>query len=269
MAGQPNLFLSDLETLAVIAEDESDIDEYIDLFLERRAGIAAARYKKSDRADVSAWIPDDALADFRFDMEDLGRLAVLLKIPDPFIGKTGSKATAVEALAIVCRRICYPSRWCDMRRVFRRDESGLQDIFMTCVKFLDTAWRHLLDSVDFRRVGRGLRRFADAIHAKGAPLTDCFAFIDCVSFPVSRPKVGQRELYNGKDKDHVIKFQGICTPDGILVGFHGPHEGCRHDQTILTRSAFAGQLQAYLAAHPGTHFYVYGDKGYSTPKPRK
>ena len=42
-----------------------------------------------------------------------------------------------------------------------------------------------------------LEQYADAVTAKGSPLTNCFGFIDGTVRPISRPGQNQRIVYNG------------------------------------------------------------------------
>ena len=56
-----------------------------------------------------------------------------------------------------------------------------------------------------------LEEYANVISNKGAPLTNCWGFIDGTVRPLCRP--GQRLLYNGHERVHVIKFQCIVAPN--------------------------------------------------------
>ena len=56
-----------------------------------------------------------------------------------------------------------------------------------------------------------LQLYADSIHAKGAPLHNCWGFIDGTVRPVCRPQEVQRVVYNGHKRVHAIKFQSGNT----------------------------------------------------------
>ena len=64
---------------------------------------------------------------------------------------------------------------------------------------------HLLDTLDLVWLDPDM--FADAIHAKGAPLTRCWGFVDGTPRPVSRPIRNQRIMYSGHKRTHCLKFQ--------------------------------------------------------------
>jgi len=51
------------------------------------------------------------------------------------------------------------------------------------------------------------QQFADAIHAAGAPLQNCWGFIDGTLRPCCRPIRSQRVLFSGHKRVHGIKFQ--------------------------------------------------------------
>lgn len=60
------------------------------------------------------------------------------------------------------------------------------------------------------------------VHKKGAPLDNCFGFVDGTVRPISRPECNQRIVYNGHERIHAIKFQSIVTPDGMIANMFGP-----------------------------------------------
>ena len=61
------------------------------------------------------------------------------------------------------------------------------------------------------------------VHRKGSPLDNCFGFVDGTVHPICRPgTVNQSLLYNGHKRVHVIKFQSVVTPDGMIANMYGP-----------------------------------------------
>ena len=49
--------------------------------------------------------------------------------------------------------------------------------------------------------------FSQAIHMKGAPLDNCWGFIDGTARPIARPKRNQKVMYSGHKRVHCLKFQ--------------------------------------------------------------
>jgi len=54
-----------------------------------------------------------------------------------------------------------------------------------------------------------VQTYVDAITAKGAPLDNCFGFIDGTVRPIARPGEYQRIFYNGHKRVHALTFQSI------------------------------------------------------------
>ena len=52
-----------------------------------------------------------------------------------------------------------------------------------------------------------LERYAQVIHDRGAPLQNCFGFVDGTLCRVARPQNNQRAVYNGHKRVHAIKFE--------------------------------------------------------------
>ena len=70
-----------------------------------------------------------------------------------------------------------------------------------------------------------LQRYANAVHAKGAALDNCWGFIDGTVRPICRPKRNQRVVYNGHKRVHARKFQSAVAPNGMIANLFGPVEG--------------------------------------------
>lgn len=108
---------------------------------------------------------------------------------------------------------------------------------------------------------RMLQLYAQTIHDKGAPLHNCFGFIDGTVIPICRRKLNQRVVYNGHKRLHALKFQSIALPNGLIGNLAGPFEGRRHDSTMLYESSLLQNLQR-VAFHNGQPLCVYGDPAY-------
>ena len=66
-----------------------------------------------------------------------------------------------------------------------------------------------------------LQECANVIRAKGAPLNNCFGFIDGTVRPISRPGQHQRIVYNGHKWIHSLKFQSVALPNGLIGNMYG------------------------------------------------
>ena len=67
-----------------------------------------------------------------------------------------------------------------------------------------------------------MQTYADCIQQMGAPLDNCFGFIDGTVRPIARPGMNQRVLYNGHKRVHSLKFQAVAIPNGLIANLHGP-----------------------------------------------
>ena len=87
-----------------------------------------------------------------------------------------------------------------------------------------------------------------------------FRFIDGTVCPIAQPLFNQEIFYSRWKWIHVIKFQGIMAPDGIMMHVSGPYTAKHHDMLMLHRSEIKATLTAHIRLHHGLR--VYGDAGY-------
>ena len=79
-----------------------------------------------------------------------------------------------------------------------------------------TQWNHQIMSPPL------LQTYADAVSAQGAPLNNCFGFIDGTVRPICRPVELQEVVYNGHKRVHALKFQSLTVPSGLIANLFGP-----------------------------------------------
>ncbi|XP_044179145.1 protein NLRC3-like [Acropora millepora] len=83
-----------------------------------------------------------------------------------------------------------------------------------------TQWNHQIMSPPL------LQTYADAVSAQGAPLNNCFGFIDGTVRPICRPVELQEVVYNGHKRVHALKFQSLTVPSGLIANLFGPVDIC-------------------------------------------
>ena len=71
---------------------------------------------------------------------------------------------------------------------------------------------------------------------KGAPLDNCWGFVDGAMHSISRPGIDQKGLYNGHKIYHALKFQSVVAPSGLIANLYGPVVGKRHDSGMFMDS---------------------------------
>lgn len=108
---------------------------------------------------------------------------------------------------------------------FRRGERQLREVLyhVLGITFEACKDRLLRPSKSFLTTPR-LLRYCAAIRVKGGLYNRVFGFIDGTVYQLSRPSgnlLWQRSLYNGHKRYHSLKWQGVCTPDGLIQFLQG------------------------------------------------
>ena len=101
-----------------------------------------------------------------------------------------------------------------------------------------------------------LQQYAKAIHDKGAPLYNCFGFVDGMIQRVCRPCQNQRALYNGHKRVHAIKVQAVRSHNGMCINLFGPVEGRCHDSGMLANSGLLTLLERFAVTPDGKQLCI-------------
>lgn len=146
---------------------------------------------------------------------------------------------------------------------FARSVPQLSMISNHVMKDIYNRWKHkLIDMQQDWLSPLNLQKYAEAVHQKGAPLQNCWGFIDGTVRPICRPGQNQRVMYNGHKRVHALKFQSVVTPNGLIANLYGPVEGKRHDSGMLNMSGLLIKLQQYSVTSTGNILCIYGDPAY-------
>ena len=124
---------------------------------------------------------------------------------------------------MLLKRLSYPCRYRGMIHRFAKSVPVLSMIINHTIDYVYNvhgnrvlSWNHeVLSPVN-------LQTYVDALTARGAPLPNCFGFIDGTVRPISRPGEHQRLLYDGHKRVHALKFQSIALPNGLIGNLCGP-----------------------------------------------
>ena len=77
------------------------------------------------------------------------------------------------------------------------------------------------------------------------------------------PNAHDADMYNGKEKQHGLKFQAIAFPNGMCV-LAGPFLGPEHDSTMMTLSDVEDELRRLTQSLGlNTPLCLYGDSAYA------
>ena len=110
----------------------------------------------------------------------------------------------MEALSELLKRFAYPCQFADMIARFGRPVPQLSMIINRTMDYVFDEYSHLLAHLNQPWLSRNsLRHFAAAIHNEGAPLENCWGFIDGIVRLLCKPEQNQRILYNGHKRNKV------------------------------------------------------------------
>ena len=195
-------------------------------------------YWKYNHFDLDKLTDSECQAQFHFLKNDIYLLQDVLRIPDEITCYNRTKVDGIKGLCIFLKRFAYPCRYSDMIPHFSHSVQELCLVSNAVMNTIYTNHHHLLSSLVQPRLSPAnlAKSFSNAVHEKGAPLNNCWGFIDGTVRPICRPGQNQQVLYNGHKRVHAIKFQSVVTPDWIIANLYGPVKGKQHDSGMLAES---------------------------------
>ncbi|KAL3226754.1 hypothetical protein MRX96_004370 [Rhipicephalus microplus] len=198
---------------------------------------------------------------FRFEKADFPVFVRALKMPQYITSAQGVRVTAADALCICLRRLAYPNRLCDLQEYFGRHYSVVSRVSNKVLYHIEKNFRVLLNIMNIHPWLKhsDMEAMSEAVHRKGAPLRNCWAFIDDTARPICRPSQDQRLYFSGPKRLHVLKYQTLMCLNGLICQLDGPYPGRRHDAGILRDSELYENLEALTL---DKEFVIYGDPAY-------
>lgn len=260
-----------MEELDILMLDSSDSDsensDIEEIFLihvfNNRQNLIGHRAEVYGAFNFNELSEHECKLNFRFEKQDILRLALALRIPEHFTTVGGHKTTCIEGLCILLRRLAYPNRLVDLEPLFGRSGPGLSEIANFVCDLIYNNFGHLLShlrNLPWLNLDR-LRTYSQAVHEKGGAIANCWGFIDGTTRAICRPTENQQAYYSGHKRYHCVKYQAVTCPDGIIVNLKGAYEGRKHDAAILRDSNLYAQLEE-CTVFENENFVLYGDKAY-------
>ena len=180
-------------------------------------------YRSYSRFDLQDMNEDESLAEFRVLKRDIPVLTNVLQLPEIIKCPQRTRCNRIEGLCMLFRRFAYPCRYSDMIHLFAKPVPEICMITNTVMDHIFDTHGHRISQWNIGVLSPPLlQEYADVIHAKGAPLQNCFGFIDGTVRPISRPGQHQKVVYNGHKRVHSLKFQSVALPNGLIGNMYGP-----------------------------------------------
>ena len=251
----------------LLEHDDGDLSDE-ELFLLQELNSSSNRdpsfpYWEYEPFNLDSYNEDECWADFRFKKDDLVRVCQAFLINEPIISYNRLKVEPLEALCLMLRRLVFPCRYSDLIPKFSRPVPELSIIFNHMIDYIYDTFAVLMTCLDQDWLSpANLKLFADAVYENGAPLDNCWGFVDGTLRGTTRPGKDQRHMYSGHKRKHGFKYQAVTTPNGLIANLFGPIEGCRHDSFMLYQSELLEKLNTHSFAPDGSPLCIYGDPAY-------
>ena len=166
------------------------------------------------------------MAEFRIAMYGIHRLVTALQIPVKITCFRRPAKSNIEGICILIKRLVFPCQLTDVISIFGRNPTKISPTFKYVLDFICSQRSPKVSAwIQNFQLPNQLSTYANAVHLKGAPLSNCFDFIDGAVIPISRPNSDLETLYNDSKRIHAIKFQSLALPNGLMGSFSGPYDG--------------------------------------------
>lgn len=121
-------------------------EEFLLLYDLNKSKNLALPYDKHDKFDLGNLCEDECRAEFRFEKQDITRLAEVLQLPPVFKCPQGSVSDDIEGLCTLLRRLSYPVRYSDMVNRFARPVPVISMITNCVLDYIYETHHHRITS---------------------------------------------------------------------------------------------------------------------------
>jgi hypothetical protein len=160
--------------------------------------------------------------------------------------------------------------------LFGRSAAYLSSIFNDFVIYISRRYHDILQFHPRLRNYERLRAFGAAVGRRSQYGGDLiWGFIDGTFRPFCRPGQDQHLHYTGHKRRHGLRFQAICTPDGLISSLDGPWLARYNDWRIYNESqlterfrevrsvpSFAADTNSLQIYNGRDTLFIYGDPAY-------
>jgi hypothetical protein len=220
------------------------------------ASVPQPRPTIGSRLNLSTLTANDCLTRFRFTLGEIQRIRRALHLPPQWMSH-GLLLQTDLALALLLRRLVWPVRLVDIAVEFGIDHTYCSRIVNDLACHLAEVYQQHFTFWPGVTTAR-MVLCANAITNAFPAVVDVWGFIDGTTRPIARPIRDQRDHYSGHKRRHQQNYQGVFTPDGLLVSCNGPYFGSRNDINMLDDSKLE-QILPSVADRPGRRLMLFGD----------
>jgi hypothetical protein len=193
------------DILTILLSDSDDEDEVLHYLMHKPNLNTTSTYDSTiPRFNLEEFDAEKCKVFFRFVKEDLYELAGQLRLPDEFVLSNRIRVDRMVALCMTLRRLSYPTRLVDLEHFFGWPKSTISMIVNDTINHIYETFKGKITNLNQEWIVNRMQLYADKIHRKGAPLTNCFGFVDGTVRPMCRPMNLQRIVYNGHKRVHML-----------------------------------------------------------------
>jgi hypothetical protein len=198
---------------------------------------------------------------FRFSEGELRQVCAVLQVPQVIVSSEGDKCEGLHVFCMMCMYYAYPTRRFEMIAKFGTSMSRMSRLISHLRNWLFEKYYPGMSNPK-RLPAHSIEEFSRVIQER-VGMAGIFCFIDGTVRPTCKPEIFQGVVYNGKDKTHALKYQVVCTPDGMMRHVYGPVCGSRHDQHMVTASNVLQWITSHGRCATGEPYVCYADAGYA------
>eukprot|EP00053_Salpingoeca_punica_P005782 m.56518 g.56518 ORF g.56518 m.56518 type:complete len:375 (+) comp13395_c1_seq1:247-1371(+) len=267
--------------LALLAHELLDDDDfdYILISIYRRAAERnALRRIRQQSPPFIHWVHDISSdmyrALFRFEREDIDRLACALQLPvDGFHTVHRCSVPRLVALHLLLFKLAYPHRHVDLSALVYYSNAWVRDALYAIESHIFSRFRHLLDAPEQLCSPPLLEAYAESLLSMGSLFCGdnparIFSFMDGTATEVLRPSHDEAIFFSGYKWMHAFNWLAVSLPSGMIWAMFGPFFGSDNDAgnwQLLTPLQHRLRLAPFVRRHPDIdrRYLIYCDGGFA------
>jgi len=223
-----------------LVDDDDDLDLAMECFI-RRAILHAPPVVPQLRFDITSFSPASARLLFRFEPQNILRLADFLLGRAPLKTSQRDRYRPAEGLCILLRVLASPCRLVDLVAEFGRQFGSISRILSDVAYCVAQQAKRFLSGIDVSSVRQNAEDWTNAVENVTGVETGLWGFLDGKFFFTGAPVQSGVAFYTYK-KRYALKFQVLMSADGLAHSVSGPYLGTWHDWRVCLDSGILPAL---------------------------